>query len=266
MTSSSEQTAVAARDIKNGLGKWRLWLLIGWQEVKQRYRRSTLGPLWITLTTGITIAAMGIIWGRLFAMDTAEYLPFITAGWLVWGLISSVIIDGSNCFIQSQGFISQMHQPLSIYAILPIWRNLIIFFHNIIVFIVVVLIYPIESMSYVFLIIITFPLAILSLSWVPLFLGILSARFRDIPVITQSAMTVAFFLTPVIWPTTRLGAYADYIYLNPLTSILEMIREPLMGSPPSTLAWLITVGITVGGWMITFPLYVRTRQRIPYWL
>jgi len=266
MPSFSKQSSAAIRDIKEGLGKWRLWLLIGWQEVRQRYRRSTLGPLWITLTTGITIAAMGIIWGRLFGMKTADYLPYITLGWLGWGFINSVIVDGANSYIKAQGFISQMRQPLSIYAILPLWRNLIVFFHNIIVFIIVVLIYSINPTPYTLLILVTLPLAVLSLSWVPMFLGILSARFRDIPVITQSAMTVSFFLTPVIWPTARLGSYADLIYLNPFTSLLEMIRLPLLGSPPSTLAVAITVGITIVGWGVTFPLYARTRKRIPYWL
>jgi len=262
----SEQTIKAAIDIKDGVGKWRLWLLIGWQEVRQRYRRSTLGPLWITLTTGITISAMGLIWGQLFGMNMAEYLPYITLGWLSWGLISAIIVDGANCFISSQGFISQMRQPLSLYTILPIWRSLIVFFHNIIVFLFVAIIYQLPPTPYTALIFITFPLVVLSLSWVPMFLGILSARFRDVPVITQSFMTVAFFLTPVIWPTSRLGSFESFVYLNPLASYLEMIRLPLLGQMPSMTAWMITIGLAVAGWGITFPLYVRTRIRIPYWL
>jgi len=266
MSITSGQTCKARQDIIDGIGKWRLWILIGWQEVRQRYRRSTLGPLWITLSTGITISAMGLIWGQLFGMNMAEYLPFITLGWLSWGFLSSVIVEGSNCFISSQGFISQMRQPLSMYAILPIWRSLIVLFHNIIVYLIVAVIYQVIPTTYTTLIFVTFPLVILSLSWVPMLLGTLSARFRDIPVITQSVMTVAFFLTPVIWPTSRLGSFENFVYLNPLTSLIEMIRLPLLGQMPSSTAWAITVSITVLGWGVTYPFFAKTRVRIPYWL
>lgn len=266
MIPSSIQLSAAFHDIADGFGKWRLWGFMGWQEIRQRYRRSTLGPLWVTLSTGITIGAMGFIWGHLFGLRSADYLPFITMGWVAWGLFSSIVNEGANSFINSQSFITQMRQPLFIYAILPIWRNIILFFHNIIIYVVVAIIFSVKPTLYTLLIFITLPLAILSLSWVSLLLGALSARFRDVPIIVQNLMTVVFFLTPVIWPQEQLGSLAKYVYLNPLAGILELIRQPLMGSPPSEMAWLVTIGFTIVGWTIAVLFFAKTRSRIPYWL
>ena len=46
-------------DIATALDKAYLWITLGWYDVLARYRRSTLGPVWITLSMVVTICAMG---------------------------------------------------------------------------------------------------------------------------------------------------------------------------------------------------------------
>ena len=48
-TGASSQRVLAARDIIDGLSNVELWSMIAWRDIKQRYRRSTFGPLWLTL-------------------------------------------------------------------------------------------------------------------------------------------------------------------------------------------------------------------------
>ena len=57
-----------------------LWLHLGWTDIKQRYRRSVLGPLWITVATGVTAVAMGIPYGTLFGFDIKDFLPYVILG------------------------------------------------------------------------------------------------------------------------------------------------------------------------------------------
>ena len=52
----------AVGDLKQGLNQRELWLSLGWQDIKQRYRRSTLGPLWITIATGVMAVALGFLY------------------------------------------------------------------------------------------------------------------------------------------------------------------------------------------------------------
>ena len=50
--------SAAVRDIAQGIAAVPIWATLGWQEIRQRYRRSTLGPFWLTLSTGAMIAAI----------------------------------------------------------------------------------------------------------------------------------------------------------------------------------------------------------------
>lgn len=86
-------------DIADGLKSWRISLLMAWHEIKLRYRRSTLGPFWITLTMAFTIYSMGMLYGRLFKMDLKSYYPFLATGILGWNLISSIVNDATMAFV-----------------------------------------------------------------------------------------------------------------------------------------------------------------------
>ena len=41
-------------------------LMLGWQDIRQSYRRSVFGQLWITIGMSVTIAAIGIVFGTIF--------------------------------------------------------------------------------------------------------------------------------------------------------------------------------------------------------
>lgn len=43
-----------------------------WQDILQRYRGSVLGPVWIVLSTGVLIGAIGFLYGRLFRIELAD--------------------------------------------------------------------------------------------------------------------------------------------------------------------------------------------------
>ena len=51
----------AVDDLRDGIFSWRLSQFLAWQDIKQRYRRSTLGPIWLTLSFGIQILTMGVL-------------------------------------------------------------------------------------------------------------------------------------------------------------------------------------------------------------
>ena len=75
--------------------------MLGWQEIRLRYRRSTLGPIWLTISTGALIGGMGPLYGRLLGQDIGSYYPYLAVGYVVWIFISSVINDACTVFILS---------------------------------------------------------------------------------------------------------------------------------------------------------------------
>ena len=102
--------------------------------------------------------------------------------------------------------------------------------------------------------------------WVGLLLGLVSARFRDVPQIVASVVQIAFFLTPIIWKPELLPERALLLDLNPFFHFVEVVRAPLLGQMPGLTSWLATLGVTLGGWLVTLAMYRRFHWRIPYWV
>ena len=70
---SLELFRAAWSDLVRGFLQHELWLQLGWQDIKQRYRRSMLGPLWITIATGVMAATLGLLYSVLFKVPVEKF-------------------------------------------------------------------------------------------------------------------------------------------------------------------------------------------------
>src|SRR5579872_3606477 len=118
---------LAFKDILDGLSKWRVWLMLAYQDIKLRYRRSILGPFWITLSMAITVYSMGYLYSHLFHMDLKNYFPFLVGGMLAWGFISNTITELVETLTQEESRIKQIKLPYCLYINKVIARNFLIF-------------------------------------------------------------------------------------------------------------------------------------------
>lgn len=260
------QLRTASLDLRNGWNRKSLWFTLGVHDVRQRYRRSFIGPFWITISLGITVAALGLLYGKIFNRDIEEFIPYLAAGYTVWALISQLVTDGTNTFIGSERFIRQLSAPLSIHVFKVVWTNIIIFAHNIWVFVIAAIIFPVEIGWPTFL---AFPgifLILLNGVWVALLFGLLSARFRDIPLIVRNIIHVTFFITPILWSVDMLPGRAFILDYNPVYHFIEIVRAPLLGQIPSLYNWVAAISITIVGWVFAFCFYTIYRWRIAYWI
>lgn len=245
---------------------YEVWALLGWSEIKQRYRRSTLGPFWITLSTAITIAVMGPLYGRLFGQQESGYVAFLAVGMVMWAFISGLITDASSGFVAAEGYIKEFNLPLSLYIFRVVWRGFNIFLHNALVMVLVVLINGRISPWAI----IEVPLAIFFLLfngfWFGLLLGVLCTRYRDIQQILNNILQIMFFVTPILWPPQMLGDKAWMLNYNPLYFFIESVRAPLLGNAVPFEIWtglLITSSIV---FFMAAAIFGRFRNRIAYWL
>ena len=240
---------------------------MGLQDIRQRYRRSVIGPFWLTLSMGIMVLTLGLLYGRLFKIPLDTYLPFLTAGLIVWNLLSSLITEGSTAFIDAAGYIKQLKLPFATFVFRVIWRNLIIFFHNIVIFVIVIAIFSPSPFSLHSLLM--FPallLIVLNGIWVAMAIGFLSTRYRDIPQIVASLMQPIFFFTPIIWQPKLLQGRQYFIEGNPFYHYVDLLRAPMLGRVPEYSTWLIVIGLTVLGWGITSLIVAATYRRVAYWV
>ncbi len=260
------QRRKATDDIVGGLAHWQLWSLLGWQDIRQRYRRSLIGPFWLTLSMGIMVTALGVLYASLFKIEIGSYLPYLAAGLIVWGFLSTLVTEGCTTFFGAEGIIKQVALPLSVHAYRLFWRNFIIFLHNLAVMVVVVPAFGVPVGASLLLLVPALILYWANALWMGLLLGMLCARFRDVPQIIGSLIQITFFMTPILWHPTLLKDRAMFVDANPLYHFVDILRAPLLGEVPGLLSWQVVGVITLLGWAVTFWLYVRYRRLIAYWL
>src|SRR5206468_7396737 len=133
--------------------------------------------------------------------------------------------------------------PFSIYVYQAVWRNVLIFLHNITIFGIVALLLQINPGYIAFLAIVGVLLITLNGFFLTFIIGGLGARFRDVPLICTNLMQVAFFLSPVFWRATQ-AQHPLFFQLNPFYYFLESVRLPLMGQVPPSTIWIVIAIIT----------------------
>jgi ABC-type polysaccharide/polyol phosphate export permease len=256
----------ALKDLSDGIRSYPVWSTLGWQDIRQRYRRSMLGPFWITLTMLVTIAGMGPLYGALLKLDLKDFVPYLSLGIITWGLISTLILEGCTSFSAADSIIRSVRLPLSTHILRIIYRNVVIFLHNIVAYVPVMLyIGAAPKLSWLLavpgvlvIILAAFPASII--------LGIFCTRFRDMQPIVGNIVQLAFFLTPIIWKPENLGDRAYIAKFNPLYMFMELVRGPIFGKIPDITIYGGAIGMTVVLYVVAIPLFIRFRSRIAFWI
>jgi homopolymeric O-antigen transport system permease protein len=258
--------ALAWRDIADGFSKRWMWAALALQDIRLRYRGSVLGPFWLTISTLVMVVAMGVIYARLFRTDVATYLPYLSLGLIVWQMLSSTISEGCDTFLRQQSVIQQVPIPFSIHAYRNVCRNFIVLAHNIVILPIGFVLFAIPVNWYTLEIIPACLLLAINGFWISILLGLIGARFRDVPPIVASFLQVLFFVTPIIWPVEMLGEWQAIAILNPLFAAIDVMRAPLLGTAAVGSSWIVLLIMTVLGSSVTFALFARFRTRIAYWI
>lgn len=204
---------------------------LAFSDIKTRYSKSILGPMWASLSIGIFVVAFGIIGSRLWGLDLNVFMPFFSAGYITWILISNIISESTNLLSNVSNTIKSTDTPFFVFNVSLVLKNLILFFHHLIIFFLVCLVlsFPISiKIFFIFpsLIIIFIIGTLFSYVW-----SIICTRFNDMAQLTTNLLQILFFLTPVFWPAERLkGIYFKLLVdFNPVFQILSLIRQPLLG-------------------------------------
>jgi lipopolysaccharide transport system permease protein len=263
------QMQMAWQDIKQGVQKWRIWFMLAYQDIKLRYRRSILGPFWITLSMAITVYSMGFLYSKLFHVELKNYFPFLVAGMLSWQLIASILIELTDGISNADGLIKQIKLPYTLYMHRIATRNMLIFLHNLIVMVPIIIVFH-ESTKINFSTFLLIPgMAVIYFNTITygLVIGMIGARYRDVSQIIKSLIQVVFFVTPVLWAPSALSTHSHlFVDLNPFYALIELIRAPLLGNMPTLTNVIAASLVTLFGLLLCAKIFTRYRSRIVYWL
>jgi ABC-type polysaccharide/polyol phosphate export permease len=251
-----------ARTIQN----YGLWSTLGWADIKFRYRRTMIGPFWLVISTGVTILAIGVLYAGLFRKQTADYIPYLACGMIIWGFVNTTIIEGCNVFITAAPIIKSSSIPLSVHVFRLLWRNTIIFLHSVVVILVAWTYYQWELEPSALFAIAGLIILGVFLFGLVLVLSVICTRFRDMPQIVTSLLQLLFFLSPIIWTPSEAMRASPIVWLNPFYSLIEVVRAPLLAQAVGVREWGIAIGSAALILVIGLMMYGRFRRLIAYWL
>ncbi|WP_368763092.1 ABC transporter permease [Klebsiella michiganensis] len=260
--------SIGLNDLVSALKSFHIITMMGGQDIRQRYKRSRLGPFWITISMAVMITTMGLVFGNLFKTDVKEFLPFLTLGLIIWSFILGSITEGCEALISAEGIIKQLPVPLHVHVLRVVWKNFIIFLHNIVIFPFVLLAVG-KGVSWdIFLAIPGFLLLVLNISWFLMIIAMVCARFRDMTQIILSIMQVVFYLTPVIWMPKLLSHRVGQVLLdlNPLYHLIDIVRAPLLGQVPALSSYILAVVMGIVGLVFSTIMTSKYKYRVPYWV
>jgi ABC-type polysaccharide/polyol phosphate export permease len=147
-----------------------------------------------------------------------------------------------------------------------VWRNLVVFLYQLIVFIALALILQLPiTVSWIIA-----PFALLAITmvalWMALLMSVFATRFRDLSELMNNLLRLVFFVTPIMWipsPNTQLSLVAD---LNPFYHLIEVFRAPVLTGDINLQNWIVVSALLFVGWLIAFPVFATFRSRIAFWL
>lgn len=256
----------ALEDLADGFARWRLAWALARSDITHRYRGSVLGPFWLTLSTAVMLGALGFLYAKLFRMDVQDYLPWLTVSLIVWNVLMQTVNDATTSLTGAEGVIRQMPLPYTVHALRVVLRNAVIAAHNIPLIGVVFVIFGVPLTWMALLAIPAFLLMAIAAFAAAIFLGMVCARFRDIPPIVGSVMQIAFFVSAIIWKPEMVGHWQPLLPINPFFAVVEAVRAPIMGSTGGLMVWvasLLWTGLMVA---VAWVFFVRFRGRIAFWV
>jgi ABC-type polysaccharide/polyol phosphate export permease len=241
---------------------------LGWQDVRDTYQRSTLGPLWMTIALGVQVTAIGLVFGLLFGADLTLFFPFLAISLTLWGFVVSSVTDSTGAYVQSQQIVKQMFVPSFFPVVRVLSKNLIVFAHNLSIVAIVMAVFGVVPNLSVLLFFPGLILVTAVIYVVSVVAATISARFRDVPPIISSVLMVSFYITPIIWmPESLPGQFRNIVLTwNPFYHLMELIRSPLLGSAPSALNWGASVGIFAVLGLFAWWVSKKYSWKIVYWL
>jgi ABC-type polysaccharide/polyol phosphate export permease len=265
---TSRPFSTAGREALEMLARVEQWSTLAWNDIKLRYRRTTLGPLWITLGLSATVLSVGILYGALFGSELTEYLPYFSVGLVIWTFLASAVNDGCTVFLGAAALIRAIPVPLVVHVYRMLARQLLVLAHNFLLIIGMWLILQWPLDAKVLLLIPALVLNVIVVLGLALFLGIVAARFRDVQLIVSMLLQLVFLLTPIVWQTKGLkGSATLYVAdFNPVYHLIEVIRRPLLNQAPTSTSWAIASVVAAGSFALGMAFYARYRHRVPFWV
>jgi ABC-type polysaccharide/polyol phosphate export permease len=258
----------AIADFRLGLARWRIWSALSWHEFNSIYHRTSLGVTWVIVSFAAFVFIKLAIFSSLLSSEVPGYYDsYLVLGFYAWFYMQTSVTAAPETFSSSAMWIKSEPLPFSLYVFKFVLRELysLLFTASVVVAGIWYIGFPV-TLSSISMSLLAIPVFVLTACAVKFFLGILSARFRDVSHLVRAIMLPMMFLTPIFWLPSQMSSLMDVLWWNPFFHYLEIFRAPLLDRTVPVESWIF-VGVTLALISVSgFLLFARFRRRIVYWL
>lgn len=231
-----------------------------------KYRRTLIGPAWISITQLITLSLLALVWAKVFNLNLKEYLPRLYIGMTCFSLVSHYTSAASTMIGQYGNILQNLNTNLSMVYGRFMFASLINFFHFFPIYFIFFIFFDIGISFKILLFIPGIVLVFLNGIWMSLVISWLSSRYRDLTPLIDSIMGAATLITPILWDKKMLGEKAHLVYLNPFTSFVECLRDPLMNYEINYNIYIYLIVFLLFGNLVAFFLFKKKRTNLTFWI
>lgn len=233
----------------------RVGWMLGWRDMKTKYKQSALGPLWLVLQPLGMLAAITIAFSKVTSVDTGEvpYVVFALVGLAVWTYVQMAITVAPQTLPSNQQVVRRSPCPRVAFVtgtLISVLPPLAVVLAASIVAAAISGSLPVEALALPLLIV----WLIVLMGGFTLLVTALGGRFRDAVALAPLVVQAGIFLTPVGYPLEAAGSFAKVLAFNPVSGVIEGWRWSLLGIAPDGFAIGVglaeTVGVALLGWYV----------------
>jgi len=179
-----------------------------------------------------------------------NYTVFIFSGNVAWSFFSSVFGGGSTSIVDNAGMTAKIYFPRAVLPLVVAGATLYGFVVTVVILLGMCVLTGVDlGVNTLLLIPGIIIMMVLATSFALVF-SALHVYFRDIRFMVSAMLMVWFYLTPIIYPLALMGHLAKWLYINPVTGVVEMFRAATVGADPHwvtalwwTLGWTVSLAV-----------------------
>lgn len=242
-----------------------LFYFFTWRDIKVKYKQTALGIIWVLLQPLLLMAIFTYFFGKVLGVEPEgmPYAVFAFSGVLLWNFFSAAVTNAGNSMVGNAGIIKKIYFPRLVVPLSAILVALTDLFITLVLFFIFLAVYghPVSWQALLY-----WPCALLlgivGATGLGCLLAALMVKYRDFRFIVPFALQIAFFITPVVYPVSRISfAFLKYLLaLNPMYGAIALFRFPLTAHNSMDYTLIAISVVSSGMLMLIGLLYFRKTE------
>ena len=262
---NSDVTIVSAKRGLFNLNIKELWkyrdlvILFVKRDLKNVYKQTVLGPLWIVINPFLSTFVFTVIFGMIanISTDGIPQFLFYMSGNILWSFFSNCFNRASSTFLSNARIFGKVYFPRLVMPLSGIVYNSITFLVQCVMFAILVAVYALTGANvHPNLLVLALPLFLIHIAFLGtgtgLIISSLTTKYRDLNVLVSFGLTLWMYLTPVVYPVSQIPESIRFIMLlNPVAPIVETFRYAFLGSGSFEWFYLLVSAVVTSLFLIS---------------